>query len=60
MRAFVEKRPPRYADLRREAAEGGSPEFPWGPYRRGCAACGAASLPSGFAYCGACGKRLAG
>ncbi len=58
MRAFVEKRTPRYGDLRREAAEGRSPEFPWGAYRRACAACGAVSLPSRFAFCGSCGSAL--
>lgn len=59
MRAFVEKRPPRYRDLREEAAGGGSPEFPWGPYRGACKACGAKALPSRFAFCGSCGASLA-
>ncbi|HKK27555.1 MAG TPA: enoyl-CoA hydratase-related protein [Gemmatimonadota bacterium] len=60
MRAFVEKRPPRYRELREAAATGGSSEFVWGPYRVGCPACGAEGIPSGFEYCGACGAPLRG
>ncbi|MGE0354781.1 MAG: enoyl-CoA hydratase-related protein [Gemmatimonadales bacterium] len=60
MRAFVEKRPARYLDLRRRAAEGGSSEFVWGPYEASCPACGAKGLPAGFGFCGACGARLEG
>ncbi|MBI3450293.1 MAG: enoyl-CoA hydratase/isomerase family protein [Acidobacteria bacterium] len=58
MRAFVEKRPPRYRELRAEAAEGGSPEFPWGAYSAACPKCGATALPSGFSFCGSCGARV--
>jgi enoyl-CoA hydratase/carnithine racemase len=58
MRAFVEKRPPRYRELRAEAAAGGSPEFPWGSYAKSCPGCGAKSLPSRFAFCGACGAAI--
>jgi naphthoate synthase len=58
MRAFVEKRPARYRDLREEAASGGSPSFPWGPYEKECKKCGAKGIPAKFAYCGACGSRL--
>jgi enoyl-CoA hydratase/carnithine racemase len=58
MNAFVEKRPPDYLRLRRVAAEGGSSEFPWGPYSGRCGNCGAKLLPEGFAYCGACGRPL--
>ncbi len=58
MNAFVEKRAPDAAGLRRRAAEGGSSEFPWGPYARRCQACGAKLLPERFAFCGACGRKL--
>jgi enoyl-CoA hydratase/carnithine racemase len=58
MSAFVDKRSPDYLGLRRRAAEGGSSEFPWGPYARRCGACGARLLPERFAFCGACGGRL--
>jgi enoyl-CoA hydratase/carnithine racemase len=58
MNAFVEKRTPDYEGLRRRAAEGGSSEFPWGPYARRCAECGAKLLPERFAFCGACGRKL--
>ena len=58
MNAFVEKRPPDYVGLRRRAAEGGSSEFPWGPYVRRCDGCGARLLPEGFAFCGSCGRPL--
>jgi enoyl-CoA hydratase/carnithine racemase len=59
MRAFVEKRPARYRDVRRRAAEGGSSEFVWGPNEADCPACGAVGLPASFTYCGACGGPLA-
>ncbi|HXI01848.1 MAG TPA: enoyl-CoA hydratase/isomerase family protein [Candidatus Saccharimonadales bacterium] len=58
MRAFVEKRPPKYLEIRKEAAEGGSPEFPWGHYGGKCGSCGTVALPTGFKFCGACGARL--
>lgn len=58
MRAFVEKRPANYAALRGRAAQGGSSEFPWGPYTQQCMSCGAQGMPAGFGYCGACGAVL--
>lgn len=58
MTAFVEKRPPDYAGLRRRAAEGKAPEFLWGPYAHTCPACGVKGLPQDFAFCGRCGARL--
>lgn len=59
MRAFVEKRPARYADVRRRAADGGSSEFVWGPYQLDCPSCGAQGLPAAFTHCGVCGTTLA-
>ena len=59
MRAFVEKRPARYLELRERAAAGGSSEFVWGPYEADCAACGAQGIPTGFAFCGSCGAAMA-
>jgi enoyl-CoA hydratase/carnithine racemase len=58
MRAFVEKRKPRYMDFRRLAAQGGSSEFRWGDYSRDCPHCGATGLPTEFGYCGVCGEPL--
>lgn len=58
MRAFVQKRAPRYMDLRERAAAGGSSEFVWGPPAADCPACGAEGIPSGFSFCGACGAPL--
>ena len=58
MRAFVEKRPAGYVALREKAATGGSSEFLWGPYQTDCSACGAKGIPTGFAFCGACGVAL--
>jgi enoyl-CoA hydratase/carnithine racemase len=58
MTAFVEKRPPNYAELRRRAAEGGSSEFLHGPPRKTCTKCGAKGLPEGFTHCGLCGAKL--
>jgi enoyl-CoA hydratase/carnithine racemase len=60
MRAFVQKRPPRYDHLRQLAADGGSSEFVWGPNARDCAGCGAEGIPAAFTYCGACGSALDG
>jgi len=59
MRAFVQKRAPRYMEFRERAAAGGSSEFLWGPPSADCPACGAEGIPAGFAYCGACGAALA-
>ena len=58
MRAFVEKRPPRYRALRQRAASGESSETPWGACVATCAACGTGSLPESFTHCGACGEPL--
>lgn len=58
MQAFVEKRPAGYKRLRELAAEGGSSEFPWGPYNKECSNCGAKNIPFNFEYCGACGAKL--
>ncbi len=58
MRAFVQKRTPRYMDVRERAAAGGSSEFIWGPPATDCAACGAEGIPSGFHFCGVCGADL--
>jgi len=58
MRAFVEKRQPRYRELREKARDGGSSEYLWGAYERSCAACGAGGLPEEFRHCGVCGAAL--
>jgi enoyl-CoA hydratase/carnithine racemase len=58
MRAFVEKRRPRYSLVRERAASGGSSETPWGAWTGRCGACGAGELPAGHAFCGACGAPL--
>jgi enoyl-CoA hydratase/carnithine racemase len=58
MRAFVQKRRPRYMELRQRAADGGSSEFIWGPPVGECGSCGADGLPGGFAFCGACGAPV--
>jgi 6-oxocyclohex-1-ene-1-carbonyl-CoA hydrolase len=59
MRAFVEKRAPRYSLLRQRAAEGRSSETPWGPPTLICSSCGADNLPASHQFCGACGAPLA-
>jgi len=58
MTAFVEKRAPDYLKLRQRAAQGKSPEFLWGPYRKTCPQCGVQGLPESFEYCGKCGTKL--
>ncbi|MBI4564571.1 MAG: enoyl-CoA hydratase/isomerase family protein [Planctomycetes bacterium] len=50
MKAFVEKRKPDYARVRRS-------EFLWGPPAKDCR-CGARGLPADFAYCGRCGASV--
>lgn len=58
MSAFVEKRKVDFRGLREIAAEGGSSEFVWGPYRHECPSCGAKGLPADFTFCGKCGAAL--
>lgn len=58
IRAFVEKRAPRYDLLRERAAEGRSSELPWGAPVRVCRQCGADNLPAEHQFCGVCGERL--
>ena len=60
MTAFAEKRKPRVREMRESAAQGGAPEFLWGPYGRACGACGAKGLPESFKFCGVCGASLGG
>ncbi len=58
MSAFVEKRKPRYAELRARAARDESPELPWGAYVKQCGTCGAHGLPESMSFCGRCGALL--
>lgn len=58
MNAFVEKRPPDVAGLRRRLAEGKSSEFLYGRPSRLCPHCGAKGLPEDFAFCGRCGSPV--
>jgi enoyl-CoA hydratase/carnithine racemase len=58
MRAFVEKRPARFREMREEAASGGAPEFLWGAPAKACPGCDAVGLPADFGFCGKCGKPL--
>jgi hypothetical protein len=58
MRAFVQKRTPRYMEQRERAASGGSSEFVWGPPAAQCPGCGADGLPAAFDFCGSCGTAL--
>ena len=60
MRAFVEKRPPDVAGLRRRLADGKGEEFLYGRPSRNCAKCGAEGLPEDFAFCGRCGAIIPG
>jgi enoyl-CoA hydratase/carnithine racemase len=58
MGAFVEKRKVDYKKLRRIAAEGGAPDYVYGPPKKTCASCGAKNLPASFEFCGKCGVKL--
>jgi enoyl-CoA hydratase/carnithine racemase len=57
-RAFVEKRRPDYASLRRAYADDAHPEYFWGAPFRACPHCGAQNLPADFKFCGNCGQNL--
>lgn len=57
MTAFVEKRKPRYREMRAQAIDG-APEFLFGPYEQTCPVCGTRGLPGEFEYCGKCGSKL--
>ncbi len=58
MRAFVEKRAPRYDLLRGQAACGGSSETQWGAPLGECGTCGVNNLPALHKFCGSCGAQL--
>lgn len=58
MNAFVEKRAPDVAGLRRRLAEGKGGEYPFGRPVRHCPSCGAKGLPEDFAFCGRCGSPV--
>jgi len=60
MQAFVEKRKADYMGLRKIAAEGGSSEFKYGPYKHTCNSCGSTQLPGLHQFCGMCGAKLEG
>ncbi len=57
MTAFVEKRQPRYRQMRAKAVDC-APEFLFGPYAQACPSCGTKGLPSEFEFCGKCGAKL--
>ncbi len=57
MTAFVEKRQPRYREMRARATTC-APEFLFGPYAQTCPNCGTQGLPSEFEFCGKCGAAL--
>jgi enoyl-CoA hydratase/carnithine racemase len=59
MNAFVEKRPPDVAGLRRGLAEGKGSEFLFGRPTQQCPHCHARGLPEDFSFCGRCGAPLA-
>jgi enoyl-CoA hydratase/carnithine racemase len=58
MSAFVEKRGPDVAGLRRDLAEGRGSEFLYGRPTRVCPRCSAKGLPADFPFCGRCGAPL--
>lgn len=58
MTAFVEKRAPDVAGLRRRIAEGKGGEYLYGRPNRQCPSCGARGLPEEFAFCGRCGAPV--
>ena len=59
MTAFVEKRRPDVAGIRRRLAEGIGEEYLFGRPVRTCSHCGAKGLPEDFPFCGRCGTPIA-
>jgi enoyl-CoA hydratase/carnithine racemase len=57
--AFLDKRSPKYAEIRASAAAGKPPEYHWGPPTKSCLKCKVVDLPAEFEYCGKCGSKLA-
>ena len=57
MLSFVEKRQPDYRGLR-EMTSDGHGDFWHGAPTRSCPSCNAKGIPSGFQFCGVCGKPL--
>ncbi|MEM2213264.1 MAG: enoyl-CoA hydratase-related protein [Candidatus Nezhaarchaeales archaeon] len=57
-KAFLEKRPARFLELRKKAAEGKAYEYYWGALVKTCPKCGTKYLPEDFEYCGKCGAKL--
>lgn len=58
LESFYEKRSVDYDSLRGPKLSGGSPDWPWGQYRKKCARCGADNIPEKFDFCGRCGQKL--
>jgi len=58
MSAFVEKRAPDVAGLRRRLTEGKGGEYLYGRPSRNCPKCGAHGLPDEFEFCGRCGNPI--
>ncbi|HYK94195.1 MAG TPA: enoyl-CoA hydratase/isomerase family protein [Thermoplasmata archaeon] len=58
MSAFVEKRRPNVAELRRKLASGEGEEFLFGRPTQACPSCGARGLPEEFPFCGRCGAAI--
>ncbi|MBI4231708.1 enoyl-CoA hydratase/isomerase family protein [Candidatus Peregrinibacteria bacterium] len=58
MSSFVEKRPPAYAEIRKQMAEGKWTETLWGPPDKVCKKCNTKGIPEGFEFCGKCGAKL--
>ena len=58
MHAFVDKRPPRVAELRQRLARDRESDYLHGPPTRSCRSCGETGLPERFRYCGRCGSPI--
>ena len=58
MHAFVDKRPPRVAELRQRLARDREIDYLHGPPVRSCGSCGETGLPERFRYCGRCGSPI--
>lgn len=58
MHAFVDKRPARVAELRRDVAKEGGADYLHGAPTVSCASCGETGIPERFRYCGRCGSPL--
>lgn len=56
--AFMERKTPQWAEMRKEQLENNSTYYYWGPLQKTCEKCGAKNLPENLKFCGLCGEEI--